>query len=144
MAFWGRTYDHIGNFMFRVEIEGMVVGRFTGVEGLGSETDVIEFGGTTDTIVRKRPGRSKYTNITLKRGWMDSNELWDWRMAVTRGDVQRRSGAIIVCDTDGQEITRFNFYEAWPLKAVGFDQDAKGNGTNIEEYVLAVEKVDRG
>ena len=82
MGFWGRNYDHVGNFNFRVEIEQLPVARFTAVEGLGVETEIIEFGGTVDQIKRKRPGRHKYNNITLKRGWMDSNVLWDWRMEV--------------------------------------------------------------
>ena len=144
MAFWGRGYDHIGNFNFRVEIEGLTVGEFTNVEGMGSETEIIEYQDAEDLVLRKRPGRHKYTNIKLKRGWTDNNQLWDWRMAVTRGDVQRRSGAIIICSDDGTEISRYNFYEAWPTKAGGFDQDGKGNGTNIEEYDLAVERLEKG
>lgn len=144
MAFWGRGHDHIGNFNFRVELEGLSVGRFTSVEGMGSETEVIEYGGTVDQIVRKRPGRSKYTDITLKRGWMSSNELWDWRMAVCAGHVKRRSGSIIVCADDGSEICRFNFFEGWPTKAVGFELDGKGNSTNIEEYVITIERLEKG
>jgi phage tail-like protein len=143
MGFWGRSYDHIGNFNFRVEIEQLDVARFTEVTGLGVETEVIEFGGTTDQIKRKRPGRHKVTDITLKRGWMSSNVLWDWRMEVCRGRVVRKSGAIILCADDVSEIGRFNFYEAWPIKSVGFSLDGKGNATNIEEYVLAVERIER-
>jgi len=143
MGFWGRNYDHVGNFNFRVEIEQLPVARFTAVEGLGVETEIIEFGGTVDQIKRKRPGRHKYNNITLKRGWMDSNVLWDWRMEVCRGRVVRKSGSIILCADDVSEICRFNFYEAWPTKAVGFALDGKGNATNIEEYVLAVERIEK-
>ena len=143
MGFWGRGYDHIGNFNFRVEIESLPVGRFTAVEGLGTETEIIEFGGTVDQMVRKRPGRTKCTNITLKRGWMESNALWDWRMEVCAGKVQRKAGSIILCSDSMEEICRYNFYEAWPTKAVGFSLDGKGNATNIEEYVLAVERIER-
>jgi phage tail-like protein len=144
MGFWGRGHDHIGNFNFRVELEGLTVGQFTNVEGLGSETEIIEYGGSMDQIVRKRPGRHKYLDIVLKRGWTDNSQLWDWRMAVTRGMVERKAGSIVICADDGSEITRFNFYDAWPAKAGGFKQDGKGNGTNIEEYTLAVERLERG
>ncbi len=129
MAFWGRGFEHIGNFNFRVELEGLAVGKFTGVEGMGSETEIIEFGGTTDQIVRKRPGRHKYTDITLKRGWTDSNVLWDWRMAVCRGDVQRRTGSIIICGDDGTEICRFNFFGAWPRGKAAVLPSRKGRQT---------------
>ena len=143
MGFWGRGHDHIGNFNFRIELEGLTVGEFTALDGMGSETEIIEFGGTVDQIVRKRPGRHKYTDITLKRGWTHDNQLWDWRMDVTRGNIKRRSGSIIVCGDDGSEIRRFNFFEAWPSKAGGFNQDGKGNGTNIEEYTLTLERLER-
>ncbi len=144
MGFWGRGHDHIGNFNFKVEIEGLVVGAFTAVEGMGSETEIITYGGTTDQIQRKRPGRHKFTDITLKRGWLSDNQLWDWRMDVTRGNVVRKSGSIIICDTDMTEICRFNFYDAWPCKAGGFKQDGKGNATNVEEYTLTIERLERG
>lgn len=144
MAFWGRGYDHIGNFNFRVELEGLTVGQFTAVEGMGSETEIIEYQDSDDLILRKRPGRTKYQEITLKRGWTDNPQLWDWRMAVCAGDVQRRSGAIILCADDGSEVARFNFYEAWPSKGGGFDQDGMGAKTNIEEYSIIVERLEKG
>ena len=55
MGFWGRGHDQIGNFNFRVEIEGLASARFKQLEGIQSETEVITFGGTVDQIQRKRP-----------------------------------------------------------------------------------------
>ncbi len=144
MGFWGRGHDHIGNFNFRIELEGLTVGAFTALEGMGSETEIITFGGTTNQIVSKRPGRSKFTDITLKRGWMADDQLWNWRMAVIAGHTARKSGSIIVCADDGSEVCRFNFYDAWPTKAAGFSQDGKGNTVNIEEYTLTIERLERG
>jgi len=144
MGFWGRGHDHIGNFNFILEIEGLAVANFHEVTGMGTETDVIEYGGTVDQIVRKRPGRTKYYDITLKRGWGASNELWDWRYQTIDGDVQRRSGSIIICDTDGTEIERWNFFDAWPKKASGFSLDGKGNKSLLEEYTICVERLVKG
>lgn len=144
MGFWGRSHDHIGNFNFKIELEGLTCAAFRNVEGIGSETEVIEFGGTMDQIRRKRPGRSKFTDITFKRGWTQNDELWDWRQAVINGKADRRSGSIIICADDGSEVCRYNFYDAWPTKYGGFNQDGKGSDVNVEEITLTVERLERG
>jgi len=142
MPFWGRGHDHIGNFNFKIEIEGLQKAAFKGVEGLGSETEVITFGGTSDQVQRKRPGRTKYTDITFKRGYTNDESLWKWRKSVIDGVVDRRAGSIIICSDDGSEISRFNFFEAWPTKWKGFTLDGKGTDTTIEEVTLTIERLE--
>ncbi len=139
-----RQFDHIGNFNFKVEIEGVTTGAFRNVEGLDSETEIVEYQDGDDLILRKRPGRTKYSNVTLKRGYVNNTELWEWRKAVIEGKVQRKSGSIILCADDGTEIMRYNFFEAWPTKWKGFTLDGKGTDVNVEEMELAVEKLERG
>ena len=82
-----RDHDHIGNFNFKVEIEGVTQGAFRNVEGLDSETEIVEYQDGDDIILRKRPGRTKYSNVILKRGYINSTELWDWRKEVIDGKV---------------------------------------------------------
>jgi len=139
-----RPHDHIGQFNFKVEIEGVTQGAFKNVEGLDSETEIIEYQDGDDIILRKRPGRTKYTNITLKRGYVNTDELWSWRKKVIEGKVERKSGSIILCADDGSEIMRYNFFEAWPAKWKGFNLDGKGNDVTVEEIELATEKIERG
>jgi phage tail-like protein len=139
-----RPHDHIGQFNFKVEIEGVTVGAFKNVEGLDSETEVVEYQDGDDIILRKRPGRTKYSNVTLKRGYINTDELWKWRKLVIEGKVDRKSGSVILCADDGSEIMRYNFYEAWPAKWKGFSLDGKGGDVTVEEVELAVEKVERG
>ena len=143
MGFWGRGHDHIGNFNFRVEIEGLASARFKELEGIVSETEVISYGGTVDQLQRKRPGRSKWQDVTLKRGYTNDPELWKWRKSVVEGNVERHSGSIIICSDDGSEIVRYNFFEAWPSKWTGMKLDAKGTETTIEELTLTVERIER-
>jgi phage tail-like protein len=138
-----REHDYIGNFNFKIEIEGVTQGAFKNVEGLDSETEIVEYQDGDDIILRKRPGRTKYSNITLKRGYINTDELWMWRKAVVDGLVERKSGSVILCGDDGSEIMRYNFYEAWPCKWKGFTLDGKGTDTNVEEIELAVEKIDK-
>ena len=74
-----REHDYVGQFNFSVEIENVTVGRFKSVDGLDSETEVIEYQDGDDLILRKRPGRTKYSNVILKRGYADKGmlELWE-------------------------------------------------------------------
>lgn len=138
-----RPHDHIGNFNFKIEIEGVTQGAFRNVEGLDSETEVVEYQDGDDIILRKRPGRTKYSNIVLKRGYVNTDELWQWRKRVIEGKVERKSGSVILCADDGTEIMRYNFFEGWPCKWKGFTLDGKGNDVNVEEIELAVEKIER-
>lgn len=139
-----REHDHLANFNFKVEIEGVTQGAFRNVEGLDSETEIIEYQDGDYIILRKRPGRTKYSNITLKRGYINTSELWDWRKEVIDGKVSRKSGSIILCGDDGEEIMRYNFFEAWPCKWKGFSLDGKGTDVNVEEIELAIEKLEKG
>ncbi|MCB9728367.1 MAG: phage tail protein [Deltaproteobacteria bacterium] len=139
-----RGHDHIGNFNFMVEIEGVSTAAFKNVEGLDSETEIVEYQDGDDIILRKRPGRTKYSNITLKRGYINTTELWDWRKKVIEGKIERKSGSIILLADDASEIMRYNFFEAWPSKWKGFTLDGKGTDVNVEEIELAVERIERG
>ena len=139
-----RNHDHIGNFNFKVEIEGVTQGAFRNVEGLDSETEVVEYQDGDDIILRKRPGRTKYSNITLKRGYINTTELWDWRKAVMDGKIERKSGSVILCGDDGSEIMRYNFFEAWPTKWKSVTMDGKGTAALVEELELTIERLEPG
>ena len=139
-----REFDHIGNYNFRVEIEGVTVGAFMEVSGLESVTEVLETSDGNDLNIRKRPGRTSYSNIVLCRGFTNSDELWNWRRTVTNGDTQRKSGSIILCDDKGNEIMRYNFFEGWPCRWRTGPLSAQDRGDMVEEIEIAVEKIERG
>ncbi|MDQ2976082.1 MAG: phage tail protein [Acidobacteriota bacterium] len=136
--------DPYRNFSFLVEIGGITQAGFSDCSGFGASTDPIEYreGGETKTV-RKLPGLTKYTNITLKWGLTDSRELYNWYRDVVNGRIERRSGSIILLDLEGKEKVRWNFFEAWPTKWDGPDFTAKGNDVAIETLELAHEKVER-
>ena len=138
-----RKHDHLGAFNFKVEIEGVTQAAFKEVDGLDSETEIVEYQDGDDLILRKRPGRTKYSNIILKRGYVDTDELWKWRKTVIDGKVERKSGSVILCDDAGGEVMRYNFFEAWPCKWKGFDLSGEKGDKTVEEIHLAVEKIER-
>jgi phage tail-like protein len=136
--------DPYRNFNFLVEIDGITQAGFSDVSGFGASTDPIEYReGGENTTVRKLPGATKYTNITLKWGLTDSKELYEWYRQVIKGNVQRKNGSIIVLDLEGQEKVRWNFFQAWPSKWDGPDMTAKGNDISIETLELAHEGIER-
>jgi phage tail-like protein len=139
-----REFDHLVSNKFRVEIEGVTAGSFTTFEGIDTETEVVIFNNGNDMQVRKRPGRTTYANLVLKRGYINTDELWNWYKAVADGKIERKSGSIISLGDDGSEIMRYNFYEGWPCRWKGMKFDANNNGTLFEEIELAIEKVERG
>ena len=138
-----RNFDHISSTKFKIEIEGIQEGQFTSVDGLEATTDVVTFVDGADTYVRKRPGRTSYANIVLRRGYVNSDTLWNWFRRTIDGQVDRRSGSIIVCDETLQEIFRYNFFEAWPCRWKGLVMHADVPGTLVEEIEIVTEKVER-
>lgn len=139
-----RDFDHIGNYNFKVEIDGVTVGAFQEVGGLEVITEVIESQDGDDLTLRKRPGRTRYSNIILKRGYTANEELWAWMKTVIDGAVDRRVGSIILLADDASEILRYNFFEGWPCRWKGFELDGKGTDVSVEELEIAVEKIERG
>jgi len=135
--------DPYKNFRFLVEIDGINQAGFSECSGFGSEVEVIEYReGGEQVAVRKLPGRVKFPNITLKRGVTNSRELYDWHRAVLQGQVQRKSGAIILLDDAGTPQVRWVFREAWPIKYEGPDLCAKGSDVAIETLVITCESLE--
>lgn len=139
-----RPHDHLVACKFKVEINGVTVGAFSSVDGIESKTDVIIFHDGSDLLQRKRPGRTTYSNIVLKRGFVNTDELWKWYKKVIDGKVERKSGSIIVCADDMTEIFRYNFFEAWPCRWKSLELEGGSAEGLVEELEIAVEKIERG
>ena len=132
-------------FIYALERDGVVTGYFKECQGLGSETEVVEFreGGETG-VVRKLPGRVKYSDITLKRGITSDLTLWNWRENVIAGDPGFRSQArIVMLNPAGVELAVWSLTGAWPSKVSGPDLDANGNDVAVESMVIVHEGLHR-
>ena len=136
--------DPYKNFRFLVEIDGIVQAGFSDCSGFGSNVEIIEYreGGDAATV-RKLPGKTSYTDLTLKWGITDSRELYDWHLAAVNGQIQRKNGSIILQDDAGQERLRWNFFSAWPSKWDGPDFSAKGNDVAIQSLTVSCERLEQ-
>ena len=140
MAETSSRNDPYSAFNFLVEIDGVTVAGFSECSGLSNETDAIEYReGKEDITVRKLPGLVKYSNITLKRGFTQSKELWQWRKQVLDGKTQRRSGTVTLLDEARKPALRWNFREGWPRKLDGPTLNAKTNEVAIETLEIVHE-----
>ena len=135
--------DPYASFNFVVTIGGFKVAGFSEVSGLDLTTDPIEYrNGDEDNTVRKLPGLKKFSNITLKRGYTQSKDLWNWRKQVMDGKTERQSGSILLKDESHTPVMRWNFRFGWPTKWTGPSFNAKNNEVAIETLEIAVESVE--
>ena len=140
--------DGLISSFFSLEITGKMVGAFREVTNLGSENAVVEDksrGPDGKYIIRKIPGTLKWNDITLKQGLTDNMDMWKWRKLVEEGKVNdaRANGSIIMYDTAGKSIARWNLVNCWPSKLSGPAGKADGNEIAVQEMTLAHEGYER-
>ena len=139
-----KDLDHIGAYNFKVEINGVTAGSFKSVDGLSCTIEVIEYQDGEDLKLRKRPGRHKYGDITLKKGYIYNTQLEEWWNNTIQGKYDRRDISIILFDNMGGEITRWDCFECFPKEWKISGLDGKGNDVVTEEISFVVEDVKRG
>jgi phage tail-like protein len=140
----GKRVDPFDNFNFLLEIDRIARGAFQQCSGFDSTIDVIEHReGGENTTVRKFPGLTKYSNISLKWGMTNDMELYNWHRDAVLGRVDRKNGAIVLVDRQSKELARWSFFNAWPVKYDGPDLNAEGNDVAIETLELAHEGIER-
>lgn len=136
--------DPVVSAWFGVEFQNQVVGAFRECSGLGSENEVVEYkasGPKGEYVVKKVPGRMKWSNITLKRGITDAMDMWEWRKLIEEGKIDdaRKNGSIVMYTQAGEEIARWDFINAWPSKLSGPSANAQSNEVAIEELEITHE-----
>jgi phage tail-like protein len=140
----GDRKDPYRGYNFEVQIDKTAVGGFRECTGLSFTTDPVEYREGTDVPLhaRKLTGLRKFANVTLKRGFTQSHELWNWYKNVLNGVEDRRNGAIILQDEKHNAVLRWNFENAWITKWEGPGLNATSNDVSIESIELAVERVE--
>ncbi|HEU5013486.1 MAG TPA: phage tail protein [Roseiflexaceae bacterium] len=136
--------DPFPAFRFEVIMDNLPVAGFSECSGLQLEIEVQEYHeGGMNAVMRKFPGHTKQTNITLKRGIVDRS-LWDWFYATTQGVVTFRNGTISVRDpSGGQEVMQWTFERAFPAKLTGPELNASQNNVAVETLELSHEGLRR-
>ena len=140
-----------GAFNFLVNLNGPIgedqpLGGFSDVSGLGTEITIAEYrnGNERPTHVRKVPGIHKVSDVTLKRGIVNSRDLWEW-ITQTRneGIAGKRTVVITLRDEAGNPVQKWTLGNVIPMKYTGPTLAAKGGGdVAMEELVLSSESLE--
>ena len=122
------------------------LGGFSDVSGLGNEMTIAEYrnGNEKENHVRKVPGIHKVADVTLKRGIVDSSDLWNWVKDVRKnGPSAQREVNITLLDEAGNDVQKWTLHGTVPMKYTGPALAAKGGGdVAMEELVLSAEGLD--
>lgn len=122
------------------------LGGFSDISGIANEMTVAEYrnGNDKENHVRKIPGVHKVSDVTLKRGIVNSADLWDWVKSTRRdGPAAQRDVVITMRDEAGRPVQSWTLRGAIPLKYTGPTLAAKGGGdVAMEELVLSSEGLD--
>ena len=122
----GQRVDPFATFEFHIEVGGIEEAAFDECNGLEISTEIFEYQeGGLNEYAHKLPGRTKHSNITLKRGFAISNELYNWytkleENLLTGKPIARQQVTITLHSTaDPDILIRWTLNDAFPVKWVG-------------------------
>lgn len=122
----GKRVDPFASFKFHVEIDGIEEGAFTECSGIEVSTEVFEYReGGLNEFSHKLPGVIKHSNITLKRGYVTSNEVYNWfakmEQSLIKGEKITRKPVTIKLYSAAKfgETISWVLNDAFPVKWVG-------------------------
>ena len=133
-----RDTDWLKRENFTIEIEGITWAHFRSVSGGNIECEFIDYKNSNERFVRKVPGKVKFSNIQLERGFSTDKQFLEWMKSVIDGEPVRKSGSIVAFNDKGAEVSRWNFYEALPAKWEGPDFDSEASAEHIVEKLELV------
>jgi phage tail-like protein len=121
-------------------------GGFSEVSGLGTELTIAEYrnGNDPENHVRNVPGLHKPTDITCKRGIIDSSVLWAWfKEAHTAGPDAKKDVTVTLMDESRNAVQSWVMLGVLPMKYTGPSLTAKGGeDVAVEEIVLKIDNFD--
>jgi phage tail-like protein len=141
----GTRVDPFSSNNFRVEIDGIAPSDFMEVSGIEAAVTEVDYRSGTDKSLaaRKLPGEVVYSNIVLRRGVTADASLWLWMKLALDGTVERKNMSVILLDEAGNEVVRWNFSNAWPVKWSGPVLNAEVSSVAVESLEIAHEGISR-
>ena len=140
----GGYYPPVG-FHFRVEFIGIGNDndtRFQSVSGLNMEYDIETFKeGGENRFEHKLPGRTKFADLSLKRGMLSDSNVIKLLLGILRDrDFMNNKPAIVqvsLLNDKHEPLRTWEFIDAWPKKWSVSDLNAQENSIVIETLDLA-------
>ena len=129
-------------FYFSVQLGDNDSVSFQEVDGLDSETQIIEYrhGNSPSFYPIKMPGIGKVGNVTMKKGiFVNDQQFWDWYNEIKMNTIARRTVVINLLDEEGNPKMTWTLNNAWPTKLTGTDLKSEGNEVAVESIEIAYE-----
>lgn len=129
-------------FYFAVQLGDDKSVNFQEVDGLNSETQVIEYrhGNSPIFYPIKMPGIGKVGNVTMRKGtFVNDNSFWVWYDEIKMNTIKRRTVVVNLLDESGAPKMVWTLNNAWPTKITGTDLKSEGNEVAVEAIELAFE-----
>lgn len=129
-------------FYFAVQLGDDKSVNFQEVDGLNSETQVIEYrhGNSPIFYPIKMPGIGKVGNVTMRKGtFVNDNSFWTWYDEIKMNTIKRRTVVVNLLDESGAPKMVWTLNNAWPTKITGTDLKSEGNEVAVEAIELAFE-----
>jgi phage tail-like protein len=115
-----------------------VVCCFLEVTGLDANTEFEEIKeGGVNNFVHKLPKTTRYGNLVLKKGMTNNDTLYNWHQDVINGIIKRETITVIQTDRQKNELKRWTFQNAFPVKYSGPDLKADTGSLAIESVEIA-------
>jgi phage tail-like protein len=130
--------DPYRSFNFQIDILGVKAASFSECSGLTADGDHVEYreGKDPPLTVRKLTALRKYSNITLKRGYTTSDDLWQWYMTIVNGNPKRYDVSIILLDEAGKQVLKWTAENAWINRIDVSSFKASGNEVAMESVEI--------
>ncbi len=137
----GGYYPPVG-FHFKVEFVGLGNDndvRFQSVSGLSVEYDTETFKeGGENRFEHKLPVRTKYPDLSLKRGMLTDSEVIRWVLdALQNRSFDPRDVDVSLLNEEHEALRTWHVHRAWPKKWSVSDLNAQENSLVIESLELS-------
>jgi phage tail-like protein len=137
----GGYYPPVG-FHFKVEFVGIGNDndiRFQSIGGLNVEYDVESYKeGGENRYEHKLPVRTKYADLSLKRGMLVSSEVINWcTNAFENRQFRVAQINIMLLNEQHQPLKTWNVFNAWPKKWSVSDFNAQENSVVVESLEIS-------
>lgn len=129
-------------FYFSVSLGDNTAVSFQEVDGLDSETQVIEYrhGNSPVFYPIKMPGLGRVGNVTMRKGiFVNDQTFWDWYNEIKMNTIARRTVIISLLDETATPKMTWTLNNAWPTKITGTDLKSEGNEVAVESVEIAYE-----
>lgn len=120
----------------------VIQAHFRECTGLQLQTEVFEYAeGGLNSYTHKLPVRTKVGNVTLKKGLVQQDDLWNWYYDVVNGIIKPSSVSILVYENkvmaQSNPVLHWTLHDALPIKWVGpnFKSDESAVAVDQLEFI---------